>query len=260
MKKCLRLLMVMMLMLGLVFTTTGCGQEAGNKEGGNKKLVVATEATFAPFEYVENGEFKGFDIDIIHAIAAEQGYEVEISNLGFDSLIPALQTNKVDCVIAGMSITPERVKAVDFTDPYFNAGLIVAVKSDNNSIKGFEDLKGKRVAAQVGTIGADACNKLKAEDSSTVVKIFDGVPEAFMELEKGGIDAVVNDMLVTREYLEKEGQGKIKTVGEVFSEDDQYGIAVKKGNQELLDMLNEGLKKIKENGEYDKIYQKYFKN
>lgn len=99
---------------------------------------------------------------------------------------------------------------------------------------------------------------MKEKNPKTQVKIFDGIGEAFMELEKGGADAVINDFAVTDYYIKTAGQGKVKMVGEMFSADEQYGIGVKKGNAEVLDLLNEGLQKIKENGKYDQIYQKWF--
>lgn len=255
-----RLWLSMLLIAGLLFTVAGCrGKEAENAGDKPKKIVVGTNATFPPFESQEKGELVGFDIDLIKAIGEVQGYEVEVQHMGFEALIPAVQQGKIDAAIAGMSITPERQKAVDFTDPYFNAGLIIAVRNDNTAINGTEDLKGKKLGAQTGTIGASYCDKVKAEDPSTQVKLFKDIGEAFMELKKGGVDAVVNDHPVTLNYILTTEDANIKMVGDVFSADDKYGIAVKKGNKELLNMLNEGLAKIKENGTYDKIYQKYFK-
>jgi glutamine transport system substrate-binding protein len=146
-----------------------------------------------------------------------------------------------------------------FTDAYFDAGLIIAVHKDNQDIKSTEDLKGKKLAAQNGTIGAAYCDGVKKEEASTEVRIFDDIGLAFIELEKGGVDAVVNDYPVTANYIETTEDTNVMMVGEMFSADDQYGIAVKKGNTELLEMLNEGLAKIKENGTYDEIYNKWIK-
>ncbi|HEX3011465.1 MAG TPA: basic amino acid ABC transporter substrate-binding protein, partial [Syntrophomonadaceae bacterium] len=187
-----------------------------------------------------------------------EGYDVKISSLGFDALIPALQANKVDCTISAMTIRPDRQKAIDFSDPYFKAGLIVAVKQDNTTIKSKDDLAGKILAGEVGTTGLNAENAIKEKDPKTQVKVFDSVGEAFMELEKGGADAVINDFPVTSYYIKTTGKDKVKLVGDVFAAEDQYGIGVKKGNTKILNMINDGLSKLKANGEYDKIYKKWF--
>ncbi|HPF43695.1 MAG TPA: basic amino acid ABC transporter substrate-binding protein [Syntrophomonadaceae bacterium] len=265
MSKKMRLILTGLLILGLIFTAVGCGsnksgdQSAQPPAGEEKtKLVVGSETTFPPMEFMEGGEYVGFDMELIKAIAEEENMEVEINSLGFDALIPAIQTGQIDCAIAAISITDERKESVDFTEPYFQAGLIVAVKTDNNDIKGLEDLEGKKIAAQIGTTGADACNGVKEKNAATEVSIFNSTGEAYMALENGVVDAVINDHPVTMYYVNTEGKDKVKTVGEVFAAEDNYGIAVKKGNAELLNKLNDGLQKIKDNGTYDEIYAKWF--
>jgi len=264
MKKFGLLLLTTLLTVALVFSVAGCAGQTGDKQEGQdqkqeqKVLKVGTNATFPPFEMQENNEFTGFDMDLIRAIGEEQGYKVVINHMDFKALIPALGNKKIDAAIAGMSITEERLKSVDFTKSYFNAGLIIAVANNNEAIKSTEDLKGKKLAAQNGTIGAAYCDEVKKLNAKTEVRIFDDIGAAFMELEKGGVDAVVNDHPVTAYYLKTTGTSKAKMVGEIFSADDQYGIAVKKGNAETLNMLNEGLDKIKANGKYDEIYKKWF--
>ncbi len=256
MKKWGRLFLISMLVMGLMFGAVGCGDTSNNDDV--KKLVVGSETTFPPFEFDENGVKVGFDMDIIRAIGEVQGYEVEIRYQAFDSLINALQAGHIDCAISAMSITPDRLEAVDFSEPYYNAGLIIAVRSNEDSITTVEDLKGKGISAQLGTIGEATAKAVKKEDEKTVVKPFQTVGEAFMELEKGGVDAMVNDFPVTDYYIKTTGEGKVKMVGDIFSADDQYGIAVKKGNTDILTMVNEGLAKIKENGTYDEIHDKWF--
>ncbi len=263
MKNLKKVIIAALLILGILGTVVGCGGQTTEKKDNaateKKKLIVGTNAAFPPFEAIENNEKVGFDMDLIRAIGAAEGYEVEIQHMDFKALIPALQTGKIDCAIAGMSITPERQESIDFTDPYFNAGLIVAVKSDDSTIKGLADLKGKKIGCQTGTIGAAACDNVKKQDPGTTVKNFDDIGIAFMELQKGGIDAVVNDQAVTLNYMQTTKNAQIKTVGEVFQADDHYGIGVKKGNDTIKNMLNNGLKKVKENGEYQKIYDKWIK-
>lgn len=267
MTKKVRLILSGLLILGLVFAAIGCGGQGNTGDnsadkgaaGEKTKLVVGSETTFPPMEFMEKGEYVGFDMDLIRAIAEVEGMEVQINSLGFDALIPAIQTGQIDCAIAAISITDERKESVAFTEPYFQAGLIIAVKADNSEIKGLEDLEGKKIAAQIGTTGADACNGVKEKNAATAVSIFNSTGEAYMALENGAVDAVVNDHPVTMYYINTEGSGKVKTVGEVFAADDNYGIAVKKDNTQLLNQLNDGLQKIKDNKTYDEIYDKWFK-
>ena len=260
MKKITAIVVSALLVVGMLVVLSGCGKKTAEEQQAapEKVMKVVTEAGFAPFEFKENGEITGFDMDLIKAIGEAQGYKVEIAHMGFESLIPALQANKADCAIAGMSITPERQKSVDFATSYFDAGLIIAVAKDTEGITTLDDLKGKRIAGQVGTIGADACNSVKDKDPKTEVRTFDSIGEAFMELEKGGVDAVINDQAVTAYYIKTSGKDKTKMVGDLFSADDHYGIAVKKGNTEMLKVINDGLAAIKANGKYDEIYKKWF--
>jgi len=261
-KKFVKLLVAGMLIMGLAFSAIGCGDKAAeNKapaDGAKPVLNVASETTYPPMEFTENGEYVGFDMDLIRAIGAAEGFDVKITSLGFDALIPAVQAGTVDACISSMTIKEDRAKAIDFSNPYFTAGLIIAVGQNTEGISTLEDLQGKRLAAEVGTTGLDASNKIKEKDPNTTIKVFDSVGEAFMELEKGGVDAVINDMPITAYYIKTKGKDKVKMVGEVFAADDQYGIGVKKGNTELLNKINSGLDKVKASGEYDKIYEKWF--
>jgi glutamine transport system substrate-binding protein len=263
MNKLTRILVVMILVLGLVLTATACGQKAEQpapKPEAPKEVVfkVGTEPTFPPFEMTDEktGEIIGFDIELIKAIAADQGFKVEIINLGFDGLIPALQTGNINIVASGMSITEERKKEVDFSDPYIDAGLAIAVNEKDTAIKGKDDLKGKTVAVQIGTTGAAKAEELKNEGLIKEIKTFNTVDVVILELMNGGVDAVINDKPVTEAYISKQ-PGKIKIVGEVL-ESDSYGFAVKKGDSELLAKINAGLKKIKESGKYAELQKKYF--
>ncbi|MDD2586443.1 MAG: basic amino acid ABC transporter substrate-binding protein [Syntrophomonadaceae bacterium] len=260
MKRVIRVLLVSMLVMGLIFTAVGCGGGQSSDQTGDdqvQKIVVGTNAAFPPFESQDKGELIGFDMDLIRAIGEAQGIEVEIKHMDFKALVPAVQQGKIDAAIAGMSITPARLETVDFCDSYFDAGLIVAVRNDNESIKSKDDLKGKKLAAQTGTIGADYCQKVAKEDPSTEVRVFEDVGVAFMEMKKGGVDAVVNDHPVTLNYILTTEDAGIKMVGDIFSADDKYGIAVKKGNSDLQQLLNEGLEKIKADGTYDQLYKKW---
>ncbi|HWP98032.1 MAG TPA: basic amino acid ABC transporter substrate-binding protein [Syntrophomonadaceae bacterium] len=264
MKRTVSLVLAAILILGMAFAVTACSKKEQTPtpqqtDTTKKVLKVGSETTYPPFESSSaNGQYDGFDMDLIRAIGAAEGYEVQIQSLGFDALIPAVNAGKIDCAISAMTINDERKQSVDFSDPYFNAGLIIAVAENDTTIKSLDDLKGKRLAAEVGTTGKAASDAVKAKDPKTTVKTFDSVGEAFMELEKGGVDAVINDRPVTDYYVKNAEKGKVKMVGEEFSIDAQYGIPVKKGNTAIIKVINDGLAKIKANGEYQKIYDKWF--
>lgn len=219
-------------------------------------LNVGTEATFAPFEFMdeEKREITGFDIDMIKAIAKASGDEVKIQNMGFDGLIPSLQTNVIDAVAAAMTITPARQRAVLFTEPYYQSGLVILInKQDEATIKDITSLEGKRVCAQIGTTGAMMAKRIKGAE----VTLFNSVTEAFMDLKSGGCKAVLNDKPVVDYYLARRGDKTVTVLPQVL-EAEYYGFAVNKRNKALVEKLNKGLQTIKANGEYDKIYQKWF--
>jgi glutamine transport system substrate-binding protein len=252
-------LLLALSMVLVIAVASGCSGGAPQKAGSDTPVyIVGTEPTFPPFEMPgENpDEIIGFDIDLIKAIAEDQGFEVEIQKLGFDGLIMAVQSGNIDIAASGMSITPERLKEVDFSDPYIDAGLAIAVSSSNQDIKGKDDLKGKSVAVQIGTTGADKAQELKDEGLIAEIKTFDTVDVVVMELISGGVDAIINDLPVTQAYMSAQ-PGKIKIVGETLASD-SYGFAIKKGNTELLEKINAGLKNVKENGKYDELIEKYF--
>ncbi|MFZ7101335.1 MAG: basic amino acid ABC transporter substrate-binding protein [Peptococcaceae bacterium] len=264
MKKYLKTALVVLLVLSLL-AVAGCAkQEEPNaetpKEAPQEEAVyrVGTEPTFPPFEMTDEktGDIIGFDIDLIKAIAEDQGIKLEIMNLGFDGLIPAVQTGNIDIIASGMSIRPDREEEVDFSEPYIDAGLAIAVAGDNEDINGQDDLQGKTVAVQIGTTGAAKAEELKNEGIIKEIKTFNTVDIVMMELMSGGVEAVINDKPVTEAYMAKQS-GKIKIVGEVL-ESDSYGFAVKEGNQELLEKINKGLQNVKDNGKYQELQKKYF--
>ncbi len=224
-----------------------------------KTWRVASETTFPPFEFLQNGQYIGYDMDLIHAIGELEGYDVSIICVGFDGLIPTLQSGQADCVISAMTINPYRLKVVDASEPYFIDGLVVSVHKDNKTIKGLEDLKGKKLGAEVGTAGMQACKDVKIKDPTTEVKVYDSIGEAFTELEKGGVDAVINDWAITRYYCLTKGT-TLKTLEDTFQPkpNEKYAIYVKKGNSSLLEMINDGLKKLKADGTMDQLKGKWF--
>ncbi|MGE5423078.1 MAG: basic amino acid ABC transporter substrate-binding protein [Ignavibacteriales bacterium] len=257
MRKYGKLLLAGLLILGLMVAMVGCGGADKSKQADTEKVYnVGSETTYPPFEMVEKGKYTGFDMELIQAIADAGGFKIKIVSLGFDGLIPALQAGNIDAAISAMTITDKRKEAVDFSNPYFDSGLIVAVRSDDTTIKSIDDLQGKVIAVQIGTTGANMAQTVKDKDPKTTIKTFNTVDLAFAEMANKGCDAVINDMPVTGDYISK-GHPEAKMVGELLS-GEQYGIPVKKGNKEMLAKINDGLAKVKESGKYDEIYKKYF--
>ncbi|SNV58358.1 basic amino acid ABC transporter substrate-binding protein [Veillonella rodentium] len=230
----------------------GCGSNTSNHD---KVWRVGTDATYAPFGFKEKntGKLDGFDIDIINAIAKEEGVEAEIQNLNFDALLPALQSNTLDIAISDMTISEERAKSVDFSNPYYIAGNGLVVNMDNANIKSFKDLEGKRIGVSIGSTGAEIARKIP----NAQVREFNLIVDAFLELQNRGVDVVINDTPVNEYYVMNKGRGIAKVTGEDY-EAAPLGIAVKKGNGELLNKINDGLAKIKANGKYREIYKKWF--
>lgn len=249
--------MMLLGMFVMAFGLAGCGNNSQSQpnKSQSKVLNVGTEPSFAPFEFQDekSKEYIGFDMDLIQAIGKQMGYEVKIQSMGFDALIPALEAGNIDAAISGMSINEERAKKINFSKPYYKSGLNVVVKIDNNAIKGFKDLDGKKIAVQIGTTGAGEAKKVP----NATVREFNTPPEAFMELKAGGVDAVVNDAPVNEYYIAKNGSKDAKVVGELLSAED-YGIATAKKNTELAGKIDKALDELKKNGEYEKIYVKWF--
>ena len=213
---------------------------------------VATEATFPPFEFQQGGQLTGFDIDLMRAIGKEADLNIDFRNLPFDGIIPALQARTVEAAISGMTITAERAQAISFSRPYFRAGLAIAVREDNRTIKNFEDLKGKRIAVQIGTTGALEATKIPR----AVVSQFDSAALALQELINGRVEAVVNDKPVTLYAIKQAGLRGVKVVGELLTEE-FYGIALPK-NSPYLQLINDALGRVIESGQYDVIFRQWF--
>ena len=251
---------VLIALLALATLAAGCGgdkKDAKTDQKTEKVLRIGTNADFAPFEFqdVNGKEYQGFDMDLIRAVAKEMGYKAEIQNINFDGLIPALEAGNLDVIISGMTINDERKKKVDFSEPYYKSGLSIIVKKDDKSINKFSDLKGKKVAVQIGTTSAMEVKKIEGAE----VKEFNSSADTFLELKAGGVDAVVNDRPVNDYYIMKSGVTDVRCLEELLTSED-YGIAISKKNAELTKQVNAALKKLHDNGEYDKIFKKWFGN
>ncbi len=236
----------------------GCGGNSAAPAGsgsGGKILKVGSSIDFAPFEFQDETqkEYQGFDMDLIRAIAKEMGCEAEIQNIGFDGLIPALEAKNIDVMISGVTINEERKAKVLFSEPYYQSGLSIIVREGTGDIRKFADLKGRKVAVQIGTTSATEVRKIEGVE----VKELNTPADCFMELKAGGVDAVVNDRPVNDYYITKSGDTGVKGLPDLLTAED-YGIAVNKDNKELQQKINEALKKLKESGEYKRIYDKWF--
>lgn len=251
-------IMLATLVLGAALVT-GCSSKEESQDSGDMPTYVAvTEPTFAPFDTTDDsGKIVGFDMDLMDAIGKAQGFKVEYKALEFDALIPALNAGNGDIITAGMNAgDPERQKKVDFSNTYYDSGLVVMVKDDNNTIKGIDSLTPTmKVASQTGTTGADEVNKLKNEGKIGESVINNGFDTCILQLLNGDVDAVIIDKPVAEKAIK--AKGGMKVVGEVLNAE-SYGFAVKKGNKELLHKINKGLEDIKKDGTYDKLYDKWF--
>ncbi|MBN9205081.1 basic amino acid ABC transporter substrate-binding protein [Methylibium petroleiphilum] len=222
-----------------------------------KVYVVGTDAAYAPFEFQnEKGEIVGFSIDLLQAVAAKGGFEVKFVNTPWEGIFNALQQGDRDLLISSITITDERKQTMDFSTPYFDAYQLIAVKG-NSKVAKFDDLKKLKVGVQTGTTGDEVVTKLQGKNS-TNVKRFESTPLALKELEAGGVDAVVADNGVVINYVTNNAAANFKTVSDSAFAPEQYGIAVKKGNAELLEKINKGIAAIKADGSYDQVYAKTF--
>lgn len=262
MKKTGRFLLFGVLVVSLSVVLFGCGTknsgsstdvgEAGGDAEVVRKLIVGTDATYAPMESMdEKGNIVGIDIDIVNAIAEAAGFEVEYKNYGWEPLFPAVDNSEVDFAVSSITITKDRQKSYDFSDPYFSANQLILVPEDS-SVESFADLKDKRVAVQINTTGHIVTRGLLGDTSSKIVAA-ESMPLAISEMINGNADAAVGDNAVIIDYKANNPKVKVKTVEDASFEKEFYGLMVKKGNQEVVDLLNEGIQIIKDNGKLKEI-------
>lgn len=230
-------------------------QEESKKDGESVKsnesdtLYVATEAGFAPYEYMEGDKVVGIDMDIAQAIADKMGKKLEIMNMDFDGALAAVQSGKVDFAAAGISISEERKKNMDFSDEYVDSTDVVVVNKENPLVSDVSDLNDKVIGVQQGNIADIWCTNtenVKAKE----VKRYTKFVQAATDLANGKIDCIVMDIYPAQEMVAANDKLSILD-GEVFT--DKYAIAVKKGNTELLDQINAVIKELKENGKIEEF-------
>lgn len=215
-------------------------------------LLVAVDTAFVPFEFKQDDKYVGFDIDLWDAVAKELKLEYKLQPMDFSGILPALQTKNVDVALAGITITEERRKAIDFSNGYYDSGFMLMVPKDS-SIKGAADLKGKSLALKIGT---SAATYAKANFAGTEQRLFPNIDSAYLELQTGRVDAAMHDTPNVLYYIATAGKGKVKAVGTQMMAQ-QYGIAFPKGSP-LVAGVNDALAKIKADGRYAAIYKKWF--
>ncbi len=260
-------LLVAVLMMAFCLGSFGCNKakdenpaQAGGaavESSGEKTIVFASDATWPPMEMVDaNKQVVGFDVDFINAVAKEAGFKAEIKNTAWDGIFAGLDTGNYDAVISSVTINDERKAKYDFSLPYLNAGQVLVVPKTTTNVTTLAQMTGKKLGAQIGTTGAFEIKKVKG----LTLKAYDEVGLAFEDMAAGRIDGIVCDGPIAANYaLQKaEYKDKFAIVGQPFT-NEQFGIVVKKGNKEVLDLLNKGIKAVKAKGIDKQLEKKWLK-
>lgn len=228
----------------LMFAVSGLSFGAG-------KLYVGTNAEFQPFEYLQDGEIVGFDVDLMEEIAKLMGKEIEWKNIAFDGLLPALQAKKLDVIIAGMTATEERKKFVNFSQTYYESNQMMLVNKENPAVKSFEELKGHDVGVVLGYTGDIAVSEIEG----VKVHRYNATSEAIMALKAQKVEVVVLDSEPAKNYAKQNPELALINT-DVAKE--EYAIAVGKNDTALVEEIDKALTELKANGTYDKLIKKYF--
>jgi polar amino acid transport system substrate-binding protein len=243
----LRLSVIISLLILTILAFPACNAEAANK------IVVATDASSRPFEFVniQTDTIDGFDIDLFNAIAAREGLEAEYVDVQFDSLLAGLADCEYDAAISSITITEARKKDMLFSEPYFTAGQVVVVRKDNVDVNSKYDLGSKLVGVQVGTTGSMEAQTIAGAE----IKEYDDIAYAYNDLIKGDIEAVIYDNSLAQFFINT-NPDVLKAVGTLLT-DENYGIAVCKDNKQLLNKINNGLKAVQNEGTIDSLIKKW---
>ena len=255
--KVLRSLALVALALVGLLVVAACGGSGGGGSDGEasaEDVKVASDIAYPPFEYEKGGEPVGFDIDLMDEIAKRANLNVEYQNVTFDGIIGGLSSNLYDASISSMTITPEREKKIDFSDPYFNADQSLLVPSDSG-VGTVDDLGDATVGVQLGTTGEIKANEFEKQGKlQGEIRTFDTIEDAFAAINNGQIDAIINDLPVSQDEVNN-SDGALEIV-QIIPTGEQYGIAFPK-NSDLIGPVNKALAEIKEDGTYEKIYKKW---
>jgi ABC-type amino acid transport substrate-binding protein len=257
--KRLRTVALVVLALAGLLLVAACGGGSGGGGGGGgqasaEDVKVASDIAYPPFEYEKNGEPVGFDIDLMDEIAKRANLKVEYQNVTFDGIIGGLSSNLYDASISAMTITPERDKKIDFSDPYFNADQSLLVPSDSG-VGSVDDLGDATVGVQIGTTGEIKAKEFEEQGKiQGEIRTFDTIEDAFAAINNGQIDAIINDLPVSQDEVNS-SDGALEIV-QVIPTGEQYGIAFPE-NSDLIEPVNKALAEIKEDGTYEEIYKKW---
>ena len=223
-----------------------------------KEYKVAMNAQFPPFESMNSaGKIEGFDVDVMNAIAKEEGFKVTYHQQAWDGIFASLKAGDNDILISGITITDDRKKEMLFSEPYYKITQVVLVPQGKN-IASVEDLKKMdKVGVTIGTTGDLAAQKILGATSEKIIRL-ENLPLMLKEVETGAVDAVISDSAVVADYVKKKGDKGFTMVEVPDFTVEYYGIAVRQDDKALMDKINSGLKKIQASGEYDKISDKYF--
>jgi len=247
------------LLVGVIsLVVAGCGSSSDDSSstsassGGGEALTVGSDIPYPPFEQGKPGNYTGFDIELMEAIAEKIGRTAEFQDTSFETIFRDVAQGKFEAVISAATITEEREKAVAFSDPYYLSEQAILVK-EGSDITGLADLEGKTVGAQQGTTGLEL-GKEKANAGE--LRPYPEGPDAVNALKSGTVEAVIIDAPVAQNAVEESGGVEI---AEKVPTEETYGIAVSKENTKLVEQINEGLKKTIEDGSYATVYEKWFK-
>ena len=243
------------LIISFFLFTQNCSKEkpdAFSRIMKEKKLLVGTDATYPPFESKDDtGNLVGYDIDLMDEICDKLGVRCEYVVVPFDGIVSSLNSEKYDAIISSFTITSEREKVIDFSKPYYQASQSISVRLDRQDINSLTDLKGKKIGVQLGTTGELLAKKVEGAE----IVSFDNIGAAFLDLENGKLDAIVNDKPTSQRIIAFRGNAKI--VGTDLSSEN-YGIAVRKGEKRLLDAINNSLTSLELSGKLEDLNKKWF--
>jgi glutamine transport system substrate-binding protein len=246
---------VMLVAIVLILSLMGC---ASNGTGGSgQKVLVASDATYSPMEYMDKDKMTGFDIEFLAEVMKEAGINYEVKNVAWDALLESVkQGTEYKAGISSITITDERKQSYDFSIPYFESINMILVKEDS-PVKSADDLKGKKVGVQGGTTADELMTKVMGTGNADLKK-FDSNAVALLEMEKGGVEAVVADIAVVREYVKNHPDKKLKSIPDTKNfVPEYYGIAFPKGS-DLKAKVDPAIKKLIDNGSYAKLFKKWF--
>ena len=244
--KILVLLSVLLLLSSLVF--------AQGKKESNEGYVFASDATWPPLEFVENGQLTGFEVELMPLIGEKVGVTMTVKNIPWDTIFAGLANGAYDGVASGVTVTEERKASMDFSTAILQAGQVVIIRtSDAAKVKGIDDLSGKKIGVQIGTTGDFAL-----ENYPVTRRAYDDIGLAIEDLLNGNVDAAVCDSLIASDFVlaNENYKARLSVAGQPFTEED-IAIAVKKGNKELLDLVNKGLELAKKDGSFDELKKKW---